>query len=161
MYGFFKQALGGAWLLSVSGTAIEVLHHPSETFEFDSIVKLVQQYGNASQQKLAEQYACTPDDTLKRQLIAVYQDTWCKVRAWGMFQETVTFRIASVTYQWYPAITAFLRANPRFRESKITVEPEQAREKRAYIDAVPYDVILNPANQERFQRTLTSGTDFR
>lgn len=158
MYG---MVLGGAWLLSVSGTAIEVLHHPSETFEFDSVVKLVQQYGNASQQKLAEQYACTPDDTLKRQLIAVYRDTWCKVRAWGVFQEAVTFRIASVTYQWYPAITAFLRANPRFRESKITVEPEQAREKRAYIDAVPYDVILNPANRERFQKALTSGTDFR
>ena len=121
MYG---MVLGGAWLLSVSETAIEVLHHPSETFEFDSVVKLVQQYGNASQQKLAEQYACTPNDTLKRQLIAVYQDTWCKVRAWGVFQEAVTFRIASVTYQWYPAITAFLRANPRFRESKITVEPE-------------------------------------
>lgn len=134
---------------------------PSETFEFDSVVKLVQQYGNASQQKLAEQYACTPDDTLKRQLIAVYRDTWCKVRAWGVFQEAVTFRIASVTYQWYPAITAFLRANPRFRESKITVEPEQVREKRAYIDAVPYDVILNPANRKRFQKALTSGTDFR
>ena len=58
-------------------------------------------------------------------------------------------------------ITAFLRANPRFRESKITVEPEQAREKRAYIDAVPYDVILDSANQERFQRALTFGTDFR
>ena len=91
MYG---MVLGGAWLLSVSGTAIEVLHHPSETFEFDSVVKLVQQYGNASQQKLAEQYACTPDNTLKRQ-------------------------------------------------------------------AVPYDVILNPSNQERFQKALTSGTDFR
>lgn len=83
MYG---MVLGGAWLLSVSETAIEVLHHPSETFEFDSVVKLVQQYGNASQQKLAEQYACTPNDTLKRQLIAVYQDTWCKVRAWGVFR---------------------------------------------------------------------------
>ena len=59
------------------------------------------------------------------------------------------------------AITAFLRANPRFRESKITVEPEQAWEKRAYIDAVPYDVILNPANRERFPKALTSGTDFR
>ena len=64
MYG---MVLSGAWLLSVSETAIEVLHHPSETFEFDSVVKLVQQYGNASQQKLAEQYACTPNDTLKRQ----------------------------------------------------------------------------------------------
>ena len=39
MYG---MVLGGAWLLSVSETAIEVLHHPSETFEFDSVVKLVQ-----------------------------------------------------------------------------------------------------------------------
>jgi len=42
MYG---MVLGGAWLLSVSETAIEVLHHPSEIFEFDSVVKLVQQYG--------------------------------------------------------------------------------------------------------------------
>lgn len=24
-----------------------------------------------------------------------------------------------------------------------------------------YDVILNPANRERFQKALTSGTDFR
>ena len=51
MYG---MVLSGAWLLSVSETAIEVLHHPSETFEFDSVVKLVQQYGKQAAHAVLE-----------------------------------------------------------------------------------------------------------
>ena len=116
MYG---MVLGGAWLLSVSETAIEVLHHPSETFEFDSVVKLVQQYGNASQQKLAEQYACTPNDTLKRQLIAVYQGHVVQSACVGCVSGGSDFSNCLCNIPVVSGDHSISACQPRFRESKL------------------------------------------
>ena len=40
--------LGEAWLLNRAGNCIEVHAHPSESFEFESIVRLISEYGSES-----------------------------------------------------------------------------------------------------------------
>lgn len=58
--------MGRAWLLSKSGQEIPVLNHPSETFEFESVVKVVSDYGSVPEQKTASQYLESQNPVLKK-----------------------------------------------------------------------------------------------
>lgn len=96
-----------AWLLSRDGVVISVLNHPSEKFEFDSILDIIKKYGNHTARNLADEFMCDPTDNRKQSLLDYYNNNWCKVRTWGTFQEEVTFRITSNRFNWYHVILDF------------------------------------------------------
>lgn len=115
--------MGRAWLLSKSGQEIPVLNHPSETFEFESVVEVVLDYGSVSEQKIASQYLESSTPELKSRLLSIYNNNWCKIRTWGTFQEEVTFRITSTGYNWYDTIVDFLLRHPEFKNSEKLLKP--------------------------------------
>lgn len=140
--------MGRAWLLSKSGQEIPVLNHPSETFEFESVVEVVSDYGSASEQKIASQYLELQNPVLKNKILSIYNNNWCKIRTWGNFQEEVTFRITSVGYNWYNTIVGFLLRHPEFKNSEITVESDKASGvKKTYWERVGYNSAVDSSNE--------------
>lgn len=140
--------MGRAWLLSKSGQEIPVLNHPSETFEFESVVEVVLDYGSVSEQKIASQYLESPTPELKSRLLSIYNNNWCKIRTWGTFQEEVTFRITSTGYNWYDTIVDFLLRHPEFKNSEITVEADKSSGiKKTYWERIGYKSAVDSANE--------------
>lgn len=140
--------MGAAWLLSRTGKEISVLNHPSETFEFESVVDIINEYGSASEKKLASEYMKFPNDRLKSKLLSIYNSNWCKVRTWGTFQEEVTFRITSTNFNWYRIIVDFLLNHPNFRRSSITVESDKSSGvRKTYWSNVDYESAVDSANE--------------
>lgn len=140
--------IGKAWLLSKSGQEIEVLNHPSATFEFESIVYVVTIYGSNSERKIADQYNKTPTESLKQQVLNIYNNNWCKVRTWGTFNDEITFRITSAGYDWYNVIIDFLLNHPEFKRSAVTVEADKSSgTKCIYWDRETYVFAIDAANE--------------
>lgn len=140
--------MGRAWLLSRTGQEIRVLNHPSETFEFESIVDVISKYGSVSEQKAALQYLESPTSELKNNLLSIYNNNWCKIRTWGTFQEEVTFRITSIGYNWYDAIVDFLLRHTEFKNSEITVESDKSSGiRKTYWERVGYKSAVDSANE--------------
>jgi hypothetical protein len=135
--------VGAAWLLSQNGAEIMVEGHPIPQYQFEQIVELIVKHGSDSQSKLALEYQLNPSDELHDKLLAIYQDGWCKVRAWGTFYDEVTFRITSTSFNWYDVIVKFLLNHPMFKNSLITVESDKSSgvrktfwHKISYFDAI-------------------------
>lgn len=140
--------MGSAWLLSKDGQEISVLHHPSESFEFESIVDIVAEYGTSNEKFIANQYMKNPNDKLKDKLLSIYAENWCKVRIWGTFNEEVTFRITSVGFNWYLVIVEFLLNHREFQRSVITVESDKTSgSRRIYWDRIEYRDAIDTANE--------------
>lgn len=140
--------MGKAWLLSRDGQEISVLNHPSESFEFESIVDIITEHGSTSERAVAEKYAKTPSDALKSKILSIYNRNWCKVRTWGTFQEEVTFRITSTDYNWYRTIVNFLVNHPNFIHSSITVESDKVSGvRKIYWDSIDYKSAIDSSNE--------------
>lgn len=147
---------GTAWLLSRDGQEIPVLHHPSESFEFESIVDIVAEHGTSVERAVAEQYMQKPDDSLKAQLLSIYAENWCKVRTWGTFHEEVTFRITSIGFDWYFVVVEFLLRHKEFQNSEITVESDKASgSRKLYWNRIPYQDAIDAANEFVLASQLT------
>lgn len=108
-----------AWLINKSGDCIEVYAHPSESFEFDSIVDIVLKYGSELDKNNCNDWKSTKSETSKAAILDSYNQNWCRVRLWK--DNKLTFRIASADYNWYQIIVDFLRAHPYVSTANITV----------------------------------------
>ena len=82
-----------AWLLSITGKAISVLHHPAANFEFYNIPVILLEHGSELEQEIARGFIDHPTEEQKHIVLALYHKNWCKVRVWGCFSEEVLFRI--------------------------------------------------------------------
>lgn len=134
-----------AYLLSNYGEVIEVLNHPSDTFEFESILEVLSEYGNHRSKCLVEDYYKNPTESIKNKILFIYDNSWCKVRVWE-YGRLVTFRITSTnTFNWYKCIVEFLLDNPSFKNSKITVESDKRTgTRRIYWNEITYEQAISP-----------------
>jgi hypothetical protein len=115
--------------------------HPNRPEE---IAGLLIKHDSYKARILAEKYLSAQTDELRDQLTSYYQYNWCKVRAWGNFNEEVTFRICTGKHNWYPVIVRFLKAHPMFKNSTITVESDTSVVPKAvYWDKAPYSEAIN------------------
>lgn len=111
--------LGNAWLLDRSGNCIEVYAHPSESFEFESVVDVISQYGSEQDKSNCEIWRATKSDASKAAILDSYNQNWCKVRLWE--DNKLTFRIASPDHDWYRTIVDFLTSKPHLSSADISV----------------------------------------
>ena len=111
--------LGSAWLLDRSGNCIEVYAHPSESFEFDSVVDVISQYGSEQDKANCEIWRTTKSDASKAAILDSYNQNWCKVRLWE--DNKLTFRIASPDDNWHRTIADFLTSKPHLSYADISV----------------------------------------
>lgn len=137
------SVFGDAWLLDQSGNCIEVYAHPSEVFEFDSIVDVVSEYGSDSDKINCIDWIRTNSETAKAAILNTYNTTWCKIRLWR--DNKLTFRITSTGINWYRVIVEFLINNPQFQFAKITVSNVNGK---TYWDDLPYTYCVDSANEE-------------
>lgn len=139
--------MGRAWLLAKDGSTIEVEKHPTPKYQFDEIVDVVLSYGNDREQAIAQNYLDTEDELLAEQVLDIYYNNWCKVRTWGNFNEEVTFRINSDSFDWYRVIVDFLIDHPMFKNSVITVESDKASGvRKTYWQDIPYAEAIDDSN---------------
>ena len=103
------DTFGKAWLLDKSGNYMDVYAHPSESFEFESIVDIVSKYGSVSDKNICAEWKFSHSDVLKDAILCSYNQNWCKVRLWK--DDKLTFRIASSEFNWYKTIVDFLLAH--------------------------------------------------
>ena len=139
--------MGRAWLLAKDGSTIEVDKHPTPKYQFDEIVDVVLLYGSEHEKAIAQEYLNTQSELLAEQVLAIYYENWCKVRTWGNFNEEVTFRINSESYDWYRVIVDFLIDHPMFKNSVITVESDKASGvRKTYWQDIPYADAIDDSN---------------
>ena len=139
-----NDTFGRAWLLDRSGNCIDVYAHPSESFEFESIVDIVSQYGSETEKIRCNDWKSTHSDSAKAAIIDAYNQNWCKVRLWR--DNKLTFRISSTGFNWYPVIIDFLCTHPYVRSAGISVANESGK---LYWDDVPYSYSVDPVNVEK------------
>ena len=108
---------GEAWLLDKSGNCIEVYAHPSESFEFESIVDIISKYGTESDKNNCEEWKSTKSETSKAAILYSYNHDWCKVRLWR--DNKLTFIIDSEDDDWNRVIGEFLRTHPYVSSAEI------------------------------------------
>ncbi|MBR3667821.1 MAG: hypothetical protein IKN66_11805 [Ruminococcus sp.] len=138
-----------AWLLSRDGIAIPVYKHPNPKYQFDEIILLSKEYGDEGVKELCSEYESSPSGSLQDKIVSYYHQNWCKVRAWGIFNEELTFRICPDSLDWYPVIVGFLLEHPMFRKSLITVETDtQYTAKYTFYDKIGYDYAVDKKNAE-------------
>ena len=149
----YESFAGDALLLCKDGTSISVLNHPSSDFEFDSILYILSEYGNASDKELVNKYNSAPNENLKQLILSIYDNTWCKVREWEG-RRLVTFRITSTdSFDWYTVILNFLLDHTEYKRSYITVETDKRTGvQRTYWDELPYIDAISP-EYERIMAT--------
>lgn len=133
---------GKAWLLDRDSNYIDVYAHPSESFEFDSVVDIVEQYGSKLDKWNCKEYRSNPTTELKQAILYTYNQNWCKVRLW--WDNKLTFRIASTDFNWYKPIIDFLLTCPFAKYSTITVENTAGK---IYWDNISYEDSIDPANE--------------
>lgn len=139
---------GDAYLLCRDGTIISVLNHPSDTFEFESIVYVLSEYGDDHAKTIAKEYEITPTDDLYKEILSIYDNTWCKIREWEG-RRLVTFRITSTdSFNWYRVIVDFLIAHSEYKRSCITVETDKRTGvRKVYWDEMPYGEAVSPEQE--------------
>ena len=144
----YQTFAGDAYLLCKDGSTILVLNHPSSDFEFESVIYVLSEYGDEAAKEVAMQYEANPSDELKQQALAIYDNTWCKVRDWEG-RRLVTFRITSTdSFNWYHTIVDFLIAHTEYKRSVVTVETDKRTGViKTYWDEIPYDVAVSPEQE--------------
>lgn len=143
------NSIGDAWLLNRAGNCIEVHAHPSESFEFESIVNLVSEYGSKLAKSNSEVWKSTNSDASKAAILYSYYLNWCRVRLWK--DNKLTFRVATKGINWYEAILDFLVSHPQVSTARITVS--DADEINLW-DGVSYDHCIDPVNKETLSRVF-------
>lgn len=144
-----------AWLLSREGIAIPVYKHPNPKYQFDEILLLAKEYGDEAVKRICNEYESSPSVSLYDKIVSYYRQNWCKVRAWGIFNEELTFRICPDPNDWYPVIVGFLLENPMFKKSLITVETDtQYTVKYTFWDKIGYDYAVDKKNAKTLSDLL-------
>ena len=133
--------LGEAWLLNRAGNCIEVHAHPSESFEFESIVRLISEYGSESDKANCKIWRTSHSDASKASILNSYNQNWCKVRLWK--DNKLTFRITSTGFNWWHRVVDFLERNPQMSSVNITVSDENGI---IYWDNLPYSFCVESSN---------------
>lgn len=131
-----------AWLIDKDSNCIDVYAHPSESFEFDSVVDIVSQYGTDLDKQACKEYEATHSDIAKETILYTYNQNWCKVRLW--WDNKLTFRITSADFNWYQPIINFLLTCPYAKYAAITVENASGK---LYWDNITYKEAVDPANE--------------
>ena len=129
---------GKAWLLDRSGNCIEVYAHPSESFEFESIVDIVSKYSTGPDKFYCNDWKDTKSDESKDAILSIYNENWCRVRLWR--DNKLTFRIDFTDYNWYGAIADFLRSHPYLNTAKITFSDSTGK---IYFKDMSYDNCIS------------------
>lgn len=144
----FINFAGDAFLLCRDGTSISVLNHPSAYFEFESILRVIEEYGTELDRKIVENYKIDTNENTKQLILSIYDNTWCKVREWEG-RRLITFRITSTdSFDWYPVILEFLLEHPEYKNSNITVETDKRTGvRRMYWEELPYSEAISPENE--------------
>ena len=125
---------GEAWLLDRSGNCIEVYAHPSESFEFESIVNLVLKYGAEQGKFYCDDWKNTKSESSKEAILHLYNQNWCKVRFWR--DNKLTIIIASTDYyNWCGTVVSFLRSHSYLSTANITISDSSGR---VYYNDVSY-----------------------
>lgn len=145
-----ENYLGNAYLLDKDGNEYDVLHHPTDSFEFESVLYLLDEYGSDYAKKLSAKYKSSPNDDLKEKIIDIYNNMFCKVRVWGAFAEEITFRIESTGFNWYNIIIDFLIRHS-YKRSLITVENNRHK---VYWKNVSFDYVINPENEVVLEKLM-------
>ena len=144
-----------AWLLSREGIAIPVYKHPNPKYQFDEILLLSKEYGDEGVKELCSEYERSPSGSLHDKIVSYYFQNWCKVRAWGTFNEELTFRVCPDPNEWYPVIVGFLLENPMFKKSLITVETDTLyTAKYTFWNKISYDYAVDKKNAEFLTNSL-------
>ena len=137
------NTFGQAWLINKIGDCIEVYTHPSETFEFESVVDIVSRYGTELDKLNCKEWNTNKSETSKAAILNTYNQNWCRVRLWK--DNKLTFRIASKNFNWYQSIIVFLRAHPYVSSARISVSDLSGK---LYWDNVSYDYCIDPINEK-------------
>ena len=134
---------GEAWLLARSGDCIEVYAHPSESFEFESVVVIVSKYGSESDKTNCEEWKSSHSDDIKVAILRSYNQNWCKVRLWK--DSKLTFRISTTDYNWYRTIVDFLYAHKYLSCAFISVSDTSGK---IYWDDLSYSYCIDSSNEK-------------
>ncbi len=144
-----------AWLLSRDGIAILVYNRPNPEYQFDEILLLAKKYGDEAIKELCNEYYSSPSESFHDKIVSYYRQNWCKVRAWGTFNEELTFRVFPDPTDWYPVIVGFLLENPMFKQSLINVETDtQYTAKYTFWDKISYDYAVDKKNAKTISDLL-------
>ncbi len=144
-----------AWLLSREGIAIPVYKHPNPKYQFDEILLLSKEYGDEGVKELCSEYESSHSGLLQEQIVSYYRQNWCKVRAWGIFNEELTFRVSPDSPEWYPVIVGFLLKRSMFKQSLITVETDTLyTAKYTFWNKISYDYAVDKKNAEFLTNSL-------
>ncbi len=138
---------GDAWLLDRFGNCIEVYAHPSESFEFESIVDIVSKYSTGPDKIYCNDWKDTKSEVSKEAILDIYNQNWCRVRLWK--DNKLTFRIAYTNYNWYGAIADFLRSHSYLYTAKITFSDSSGKEyfkDMSYSNCISYCMELLSKN---------------
>lgn len=134
---------GKAWLLDKLGNCIEVYAHPSESFEFDSVVDLVSKYGSELDKANCLDWNANHSDILKMKILCSYNRNWCKIRLWK--DNKLTFRITSTDFNWYQTIIDFLLTHQYMGSASISVSDISGR---IYWNDLSYSYCIDPSNKD-------------
>ena len=132
---------GEAWLLDRSGNCIEVYAHPSESFEFESIVDIVSKYSTGPDKSYCNDWKATKSEVSKEAILNIYNQNWCRVRLWK--DNKLTFRIFSTDYDWRKSIARFLLSHSYLCTAKITFTDSFGK---IYWNDVSYSYCINYSN---------------
>ncbi len=135
------DSFGKAWLINKSGACIDVYAHPTESFEFDSIVDIVSSYGSEQEKDICRVWKATHSDDSKASILHSYNRDWCKVRLWN--DDKLTFRIAAIDTNWYQIIVDFLLSHPYVSSASISVSDLSGK---IYWDNVSYGYCIASGN---------------
>ena len=134
---------GEAWLLDKSGNCIEVYAHPSESFEFESIVDMVSKYSTGPDKSYCNDWKATKLEVSKEAILNIYNQNWCRVRLWK--DNKLTFRISSTYFNWYKTIVEFLLTHPYVSYANISVSDLSGK---IYWDDMSYCYCIDSSNEE-------------
>ncbi len=134
---------GEAWLLDRSGNCIEVYAHPSETFEFESIVDIVSKYSTGPDKFYCNDWKDTKSEVSKEAILNIYNQNWCRVRLWK--DNKLTFRISTIDYNWYRTIVDFLYAHKYLSCAYISVSDTSGK---IYWDDLSYSYCIDSSNEK-------------
>ena len=141
---------GEAWLLDKMGNCIDVYAHPSESFEFESMVDIVSRYGSELDKTNCKEWKSIKSESSKNAILYSYEHNWCRVRLWN--DNILTFRINSTDFNWCKMIVGFLLTHPYVSAASITVSDLSGK---IYWDNMSYSYCIDPSNKEILSAVFT------
>lgn len=148
------ESFGKAWLLDKSGNYIEVYAHPSESFEFESVVDIVSRFGSESDRTTCEEWKSSHLNDIKVAILHSYNQNWCKVRLWK--DNKLTFKIASADFNWYRTIVDFLFSHSYLSSAIISVSDTSGK---IYWDDVSYSYCIDSSNEKNLSVFMSGLTN--